>query len=162
MTQSGYELDHDTTYHKRSLPPIEFTYSQAVIQDKIHELDDESLRNLPEGLDGVRYQWIDLDGEGLTGILTEQADAWYYKRNIGKGKFAEQELVARKPSLAALASGRQQLLDLAGDGQLDLVELDPPLSGFYERTADETGSRLSSSNPCPISPGKIPTLNSSI
>jgi RHS repeat-associated protein len=137
VTQSGYELDHDTTYHKRSLPPIEFTYSQAVIQDKIHELDDESLRNLPEGLDGVRYQWIDLDGEGLTGILTEQADAWYYKRNIGKGKFAEQELVARKPSLAALASGRQQLLDLAGDGQLDLVELDPPLSGFYERTADE-------------------------
>ncbi|MEI6335745.1 MAG: SpvB/TcaC N-terminal domain-containing protein, partial [Methylococcaceae bacterium] len=137
VTQSGYERDHGNTYHKRSLPPLKFTYSQAVIQDKIHELDDESLRNLPEGLDGVRYQWVDLDGEGLTGILTEQADAWYYKRNIGNGSFAEQALVARKPSLAALASGRQQLLDLAGDGQLDLVELEPPLAGFYERTVDE-------------------------
>ena len=137
VTQSSYELDSGNTFHKRSLPPLEFTYSQAVIKEEIHELDDESLRNLPEGLDGVRYQWVDLDGEGLTGILTEQADEWYYKRNIGNGKFAEQELVARKPSLAALASGRQQLLDLAGDGQLDLVELDRPVSGFYERTVDE-------------------------
>ena len=137
VTQSSYELDHDNTYHKRSLPPLEFKYSQAVIQEKIHELDDESLRNLPEGLDGDCYQWVDLDGEGLTGILTEQADALYYKRNIGNGKFAEQERVAYKPSLAALATGRQQLLDLAGDGQLDLVELDRPMSGFYERTVDE-------------------------
>ncbi|MEI6268256.1 MAG: SpvB/TcaC N-terminal domain-containing protein [Methylococcaceae bacterium] len=139
VTQSGYELvlNQDNTYHKRSLPPLDFKYSQAEIKDQIQTLDDESLHNLPEGLDGVRYQWVDLDGEGLTGILTEQADAWYYKRNIGNGKFAEQEQVARKPSLAALASGRQQLLDLAGDGQLDLVELEPPLAGFYERTVDE-------------------------
>ena len=137
VTQSSYELDSGNTFHKRSLPPLEFTYTQAEINEEVRQLDDESLRNLPEGLDGVRYQWIDLDGEGLTGILTEQAEAWYYKRNIGKGQFAEQELVARKPSLAALSSGRQQLLDLAGDGQLDLVELDRPMSGFYERTVDE-------------------------
>ena len=137
VTQSSYELDSGNTFHKRSLPPLEFTYTQAEINEEVRHLDDESLRNLPEGLDGVRYQWIDLNGEGLTGILTEQADAWYYKRNIGKGQFAEQERVARKPSLAALSSGRQQLLDLAGDGQLDLVELDRPMSGFYERTVDE-------------------------
>jgi RHS repeat-associated protein len=137
IKHSSYERDQGNVYHKRSLPPLEFKYSEAKIHEDIRELDDESLRNLPEGLDGVRYQWVDLDGEGLTGILTEQADAWYYKRNIGGGKFAEQELVARKPSLAALASGGQQLLDLAGDGQLDLVELDRPLAGFYERSVDE-------------------------
>jgi RHS repeat-associated protein len=137
VTQSGYELDSGNTFHKRSLPPVEFTYTKAKINETVEPLDDDSLRNLPEGLEGIRYQWVDLDGEGLTGILTEQADAWYYKRNLGDGKFAEQELVTRKPSLAALSSGRQQLLDLAGDGQLDLVELDRPLSGFYERTTDE-------------------------
>lgn len=137
ITHASYERDQSNVYHKRSLPPLKFKYSEAQIQEDIHELDDESLRNLPEGLDGVRYQWVDLDGEGLTGILTEQADAWYYKRNIGDGKFAEQERVARKPSLTALAFGGQHLLDLAGDGQLDLVELDRPLAGFYERTIDE-------------------------
>ena len=41
-----------------------------------------SLENLPVGLDGSAYQWVDLDGEGLSGILTEQADGWFYKRNL--------------------------------------------------------------------------------
>src|SRR2546429_3304721 len=45
--------------------------------------------------------------------------------------------VAAKPSLAALGTGRQQLLDLAGDGQLDLVTFAGPTPGFYERTQDE-------------------------
>src|SRR5262249_35034988 len=45
--------------------------------------------------------------------------------------------VAAQPSLAALGGGRQQLLDLAGDGQLDLVALDATTPGFYERTQDE-------------------------
>jgi hypothetical protein len=33
--------------------------------------------------------------------------------------------------------GRQQLLGLAGDGQVDLVELAGPTPGFNERTEDE-------------------------
>jgi hypothetical protein len=37
--------------------------------------------------------------EGLTGVLTEQADAWYYKRNLGNGTFSSIEPVAPKPSL---------------------------------------------------------------
>src|SRR5262249_22234627 len=83
------------------------------------------------------YQWVDLDGEGVSGILTEQADAWFYKPNLGGGRFGPLEKVALKPSLAALSSGRQQLLDLAGDGQLDLVEFSAPTPGFYERTQDQ-------------------------
>lgn len=75
-------------------------------------------------------------GEGLSGVLTEQADAWFYKRNLGTGTFGPLEEVARKPSLAALSSGRQQFMDLAGDGQLDLVQLDLPVPGFYERTPE--------------------------
>ena len=42
-----------------------------------------------------------------------------------------------KPSLAALNSG-QQLMDLAGDGQLDLVTLGGSAPGFYERTHDRS------------------------
>ena len=47
----------------------------------VDEVDPGSLENLPQGLDGSRYQWADLDGEGLSGILTEQGGAWFYKRN---------------------------------------------------------------------------------
>src|SRR5208283_2942404 len=63
-------------------------------------------------------------------------DAWYYKRNLGNGTFGQIERVALKPSLAALSAGRQQLLDLAGDGHLDLVQFDGPMAGFHERTAE--------------------------
>jgi len=151
VTQSGYLLDDSVpvesgvshvrirkyTYFKKSLPPLQFKYSKAIIQDDIHELDAASLENLPIGLDGSHYQWVDLDGEGVTGILTEQANAWFYKPNLGGGKFGPLQPVARQPSLAALGGGNQQLLDLAGNGQLDLVAFGGPTPGFYERTHDE-------------------------
>jgi RHS repeat-associated protein len=95
------------------------------------------VENLPYGVDGVRYRWADFEGEGIPGIFTEQAEAWFYKPNLGNGKFGPMRKISAKPSLAALSGGRQQLLDLAGDGQLDVVEFDGPIPGFYERTPAE-------------------------
>lgn len=151
VTQSGYRyLKNEKKYIKKSLPPLEFEYSEATIQHDIKNIDAESLENLPIGIDGSQYQWVDLDGEGLSGILTEQADAWFFKRNLsplpvknedGKSqvvaRFASMEHLQWIPSKANLSGGRQQLLDLAGDGQLDVVELDSQTPGFYERTKDD-------------------------
>jgi hypothetical protein len=139
VTQSGYVQyeNRPLTYLKKSLPLLEFEYSKATIQEKIEGIDAMSLENMPYGPDGAGYQWVDLDGEGLSGILTEQAGAWFYKHNMGDGKFGAMETVTTKPSLSSLNSGGTQLLDLAGDGQLDVVELGGPLSGFYERTHDQ-------------------------
>lgn len=143
ITQSGYKRAANR-YLKKSMPALEFEYSQSLIQENIREVDVESLENLPNGLADSIYQWVDLDGEGLSGILTRQANGWFYKRNLspisiqhdnGKetvsARFAPVEVVAAQPSLSA---GQQQLLDLAGDGQVDLVQFDRPLSGYYERT----------------------------
>jgi RHS repeat-associated protein len=149
VSQCGYKRQADG-YLKRSLPPLEFEYSEAKIHDEVNEVDSESLENLPYGLDNKLYQWVDLDGEGLSGILSQQGRGWFYKTNLSPlnvrkengeqiliARFGSLERVTEQPSLAALASGGQQLLDLAGDGQLDLVELDRPTPGFYERTHDE-------------------------
>ena len=78
----GYKRQADGSYLKKSLPPLEFEYTQPVISEEIHEVDPESLENLPYGLDNGHYQWVDLDGEGLSGVLTEQAEGWFYKRNL--------------------------------------------------------------------------------
>ncbi|MGE5290320.1 MAG: SpvB/TcaC N-terminal domain-containing protein [Micromonosporaceae bacterium] len=142
ITQFGYVHEGGGTYLQRSLPPLELQYSrvpspQELAAQPVHNVDAESVENLPYGLDGGRYQWVDLDGEGLSGILTEQAEAWFYKPNKGGGRFGPVEPVAARPSLAALSSGRQQLLDLAGDGQLDLAEFAGPVPGFFERTVDQ-------------------------
>ena len=44
--------------------------------------------------------------------------------------------------MAALGASRQQLLDLAGDGELDLVDFGGPTPGFHERDADEGWKRF--------------------
>ncbi|NJO96204.1 MAG: toxin [Pleurocapsa sp. CRU_1_2] len=147
VTQTGYQPNTEAGYIQKSLPPMEFTYSEPIIDETVREIDSHSLENLPEGLDGSRYQWIDLDGEGLSGILTEQGDGWFYKRNISpinnvpkeskhiEAQFAAVELVASKP-ISGLANGAQ-FLDLAGDGRPDVVTLRGAVPGFYERTMDE-------------------------
>ena len=39
-------------------------------------------RTCPSAWTAAAYQWADLHGEGIPGILTEQAGAWFYKRNL--------------------------------------------------------------------------------
>ncbi|MEQ1844073.1 MAG: SpvB/TcaC N-terminal domain-containing protein [Nitrospira sp.] len=139
VTQTGYRRE-GTGYLKKILPPVEFEYTQPVVQDAVHDVDAMSLGNLPMGVDGAAYQWTDLHGEGIPGILTEQAGAWFYKRNlspIGKQpvEFGPLERVALKPNLAL--AGGAQFMDLAGDGQSDLVMLDGPMPGFYEHDGAE-------------------------
>lgn len=143
-TQSGYRREVDGSTVTAAMPPLEFEYSQPIIGDEIRDVDPVSLENLPCGLDGTRYQWVDLDGEGLSGILTEQGGDWYYKRNLSPApdtedaaaRFGPTELVASKPAMGGLDGGRSQFMDLAGDGRLDLVQLDGPMPGFFERTSD--------------------------
>ena len=140
FTQTGYKREGNG-YKKRSLPPVEFEYTKPIVQDTIEEVDSKSLENIPMGLDGTSYQWTDLHGEGLPGILAEQANAWYYKRNISpisarSVEFAPLERVALKPNLA-LASGAQ-FMDLAGNGEPDLVMLGGPMQGFYKHDVAES------------------------
>ena len=137
-------------YLKKTLPPVEFTYTEPVIDGTTRDVDAESLENLPYGVDGAAYRWVDLEGEGLEGILSEQADGWFYKRNLApinlepdedgversRAKLGPVELVDKRPNLTI--TGTAQFMDLAGDGRPDLVVLDGPIPGFYEH--DDDGS----------------------
>jgi RHS repeat-associated protein len=133
----------------RSMPPVEFDYSRPQIQQAVLTLNPDSQANLPAGLDGG-VAWADLDGEGLSGILSDANGAWYYKRNISAdnlvpqpdGTFAAQasfgplEAVTGLPSRSGLSGMR--LLDVSGSGRLDVVDLAGPDPGFFERTEDGT------------------------
>ena len=116
--QSGYTpLPRDGLYIKKSLPPLELGYTPSPLEAEEpgpFELKDAEPENLPEGIDGDRYRWIDLDGEGIPGVLTEQGAGWYFKRNLGHGQFSATKLIARKPSTVQLSNSRQQLLDVDG------------------------------------------------
>jgi len=169
--QTGYRRNGPATYLANSLPPLEFNYTLATVDEDVREVDVESLENLPYGIDGSRYRWVDLDGEGLSGILTEQAGSWFYKANLSPAigqtidgveyttpQFAPVELVVRQPSLAALGSGRQQLLDLSGDGQLDLVGFEGPTPGFFERTEEKDWEPFATFRSLPVLDWRNPNL----
>ena len=96
-----------------------------------------SIAQILIGIDGNTYKWVDLDGEGISGILTKQGGASFYKPNHGEGKFGAMHTLNTQPSLFAEAVGGEQFLDLSGDGQLDVVSFSSPTPGCYERTHDE-------------------------
>lgn len=146
VTQTGYRRNNDG-YDRRSLPPVQFEYTEPVVQEVVEEIDSASRQNLPAGLGGA-YRWTDLHGEGLPGILTEQAGAWFYKRNWSpiptklsdggeavQAQFAPLETVSFKPNVALSAGA--EFMDLAGDGQPDVVMMEGPTPGLYEHDEAE-------------------------
>ena len=137
VVHTGYRRDHGG-YRAESLPQLELRYSRAVVGRDCRDVSTEALRNLPVGIDPAAYQWVDLDGEGLSGILARHGGAWFYKANLGDGRFAPSRMLATKPAMAGAAGTghRQQLLDLASDGRLDLAELGGPMPGYYRRTRE--------------------------
>jgi RHS repeat-associated protein len=171
ITQTGYVRNGSGGYVSNSLPPLEFQYTQATVDETVREVDPESLRNLPYGIDDSNYRWVDLDGEGLSGILTEQASSWFYKANLSpvnqqtigsqqytQPRFAPVELVGRQPSIAALNQGTQRLLDLSGDGKLDLVDLARLTPGYFERTDDADWAPFATFQSLPVLDWRNPEL----
>src|SRR5690606_27938472 len=98
ITTVGYDKKADGTYLRKQLPPMEFGYQEHEWNREIRTINQENLVHAPIGLDEQQYRFTDLYNEGLSGILTEQANGWYYKQNLGNGDFARAKLVTPKPS----------------------------------------------------------------
>jgi RHS repeat-associated protein len=120
-------------YESRNLPPVGFTYSQPSVDPTVHAIEPAELENLPIGTQGPGYRWLDLNGEGLAGVLAERQGAWHYKANVGEGRFGPMRLVSQQPSFAAASGSGYQFIDLAGDGSIDVVDFGGVTPGFHAR-----------------------------
>ncbi|MEQ1503073.1 MAG: SpvB/TcaC N-terminal domain-containing protein [Myxococcota bacterium] len=117
-------------YEQSTLPAVTFTYAQPTLDPAVRLVD--GLRELPNGFDPRQWQFVDLDGEGLTGLLTQQGASWWYKRSEGDGTFALARQLQTRPN-ARLGDPGTRLVDVDGDGNLDLVVLKPGVAGYYAR-----------------------------
>jgi RHS repeat-associated protein len=135
ITQHGYRRHADGSYRRASMAPLECGYSTRAVDDRVRALDGQSSENIPVGVDQPTYRLVDLDGEGVRGILVERGGAWSFKDNLGDGRFGPSRVLRSLPA-SARAQGRVQLIDLDGDGRLEAVTLAGPDAGFYERDDD--------------------------
>jgi hypothetical protein len=133
-TTTGYARRPDSSYTHKTLPPFEFTYQQHAWNTTVGTISPEDVVNAPIGI-ASPYLFTDLYSEGLSGILAEQADGWYYKRNMGDGNFLRAHKVSPKPSFNGL--GQQlTLADLDADGTKQLVHMADAPQGFFELDPD--------------------------
>ncbi|MFC7448961.1 SpvB/TcaC N-terminal domain-containing protein [Rhodococcus daqingensis] len=140
--QHGYLTKPDGTLAVQSLPTLDLFYEPMAWDDLVRLVDPESTVGMPSGV-GVGFQWMDLYGEGISGVFTEQAGAWWYKRNLGAQddstqiRFDTARLVAPRPSPSGMTTGILRLQDLDSDGYRQVVIGSPELQGWYERDNDD-------------------------
>ncbi len=127
----GYIRRTDGSYSHKRLPPAVFDYQHPEWNTEVKAIDPENQAHAPAGVDGQQYQFADLYQEGVMGMLTEQANGWYYKRNLGNGAFGRGELVTPKPSFGGLGSV-VQLVDLDADGGRQLASYAGAYPGYFE------------------------------
>ncbi|SHJ41213.1 SpvB/TcaC N-terminal domain-containing protein [Aquimarina spongiae] len=141
IIQKGYIRKSNETYAVKALPKMTFDYQWLDWNTEVKEVSRENLRHTPTGLSD-NYQWVDLYNEGINGILTEQANAWYYKNNLGEDNhgnihFTSAKSIIPKPSTLGINDGVVQLQDLDANGLKQIVVNAPGQQGYFEINDEE-------------------------
>ena len=149
LLASAREAGHRRDGHgSKAMPPLEFDYSKPIVDPAMHTLELPSAENLPQGVDGAHYRFVDLDSEGMPGIVADDGVAWRFKRNLSpltgvpradgteplvRAQFGALEKVEELPSGHDLRGGGVQLLDISGEGRLAAVSFRRGEAGFSTR-----------------------------
>lgn len=127
ITIRGYRLNPDGSMRDRAVPALKLTYTEPAVGTSFEAASAGD--NIPAGLDGAVYQWVDLNNEGLPGVLCRQAGNWYFKDNLGNGQFGPMHPV---PEVPAAISAAFALHDFNNDGNLNLVGFEGREAGYYQ------------------------------
>lgn len=131
----GYKRNTDGEMESKRLPAMEYSYQTHQWNNQQQAIDTDRLAHAPIGVDGSQYRWADLYGEGLSGILSEQAGQFHYQHNEGQGHFSNAVAVAPAPSLKGLGTAIQ-LQDLESNGIKALVASNGTARGYYALQAN--------------------------
>ncbi|KAH6950877.1 virulence plasmid 65kDa B protein-domain-containing protein [Fusarium avenaceum] len=153
VTMNGHNLMKDIPkdtiqYRSASQPSWSFQYNATPDPSQIKTMQAQTLNllEIPTSSSKVS-QWLDLDGEGMPGLLTTFADGTLcYQRNTGLGtlserpQFLEPMLLQNNPNITG-----GTFTDLDQNGHLDYVVRDRQgsLHGYFERGDSDTWSTFS-------------------
>lgn len=137
-TLKGYIRTSSTTYSSKSMPPVVLTYQEPTFTKRIHSFDRTDVEpEFPRQLLGKEATFVDLDGEGIAGVLTRRTGALHYQRNLGEGRLGPPRKLPIRPLMASARDA--QLADVAGAGTMAVVSWSADGAGFHERVDDGWG-----------------------
>lgn len=140
--QMGYDADG-----QRPLPPLELRYTAFSGDFSATGWQPWEAFN---GLNnGAPYQIVDLYGEGLPGILSRDTTGWCYRapsRAPEGGDAISYDAWRPLPLIPALQNTHSRLMDINGDGKLDLLVTVPGIAGYFTCQPDGEWSAF-----CPFS-----------
>ena len=121
-----------------ALPPIAFGTASVAIDETVHDVDPESLENLPTGLGWQRLPVGRSRWRGPPRACSPRsATRWYYKRNLGDARFAPQG-ARRHGAVARWSTGRPYAARSTSPATAlsTLVLLERRCPGYFERDAE--------------------------
>lgn len=131
LQQSAWEANGTRV----SLPPLEFGWQEFTPPGSTAWQQRDDMQNLNAW---QPYQMVDLNGEGLAGILYQDNGAWWYRPPIRQADAGPDDVSWDKPvplaTIPALSEGGM-LADLDGDGYMEWMVSSAGIAGYYGRTA---------------------------
>lgn len=132
-------FEQDDSQSLLALPPLEFAW-QAPAQPVQSDWQPVDAGNLNAQ---QPWQYVDLLGEGLSGLLYRDGGAWWYRPPVRHNDPDNANAVTwgkavPLPSLPALQDSAT-LTDLSGDGRLQWVVSSPGVRGHYDQDVDNPG-----------------------
>lgn len=129
----------DGAYATLPMPATTLDYTPFRPQGyALGELRCAGSEGFPGPLDGGLYRLVDLYGDGIAGILYANASCLLYWRALGDGLYDAPVTLPQAPNEFRLERPSYGLMDIDGDGALDLIVSDSARAGFYGNECDGT------------------------
>lgn len=120
----------EEAFGRQDLPPLEFGWSDFNPPERPgFKILTSGGYDIPGFIEPGQFFPVDLNGEGIPGLLYTDGTSVMYLEPEGEGHFKRPESLTQFPVNKHSVS----IQDIDGNGQLELVVADGNKSGFYER-----------------------------
>jgi RHS repeat-associated protein len=132
VEQRGFRRVEDGSYVHEDLPPVTFGFTPFTpSQQQYRQLIVDDGGQIPGPLGEGEYLPVDLDGEGLPGILFSSRDQTLYWPPLGDGRYGAPVSPAWFPNFRDLGDPTLTLMSLGGDGRQQMVSSGRGRAGFF-------------------------------
>lgn len=132
VEETGFRREDDGTLLRQPMPPLVLTHAGfSPAGQRYQQLVVEGHGSLPGTLTEGRYLPVDLQGEGLPGILYSDGVTTLYWEPEGGGRYSGPRAPERFPVDRDLRDSGLTITSLEGNGEPDLLVRAPGRTGYY-------------------------------